>query len=164
MPSFVDPTVALQDPHVRQRLTTAPEPTRLDLGASAAGAVHRDPELWYLRFPGQQGRWRKARATTAQIRQRLSRGQISVTVEASHDPRGEFQPLGAFLEFRQFGLKNGQSANPKSQAGDEVTPAVMTRPEKPARLKRRNTAWLLPAALMLGLALALLTCYFMFLR
>jgi serine/threonine-protein kinase len=164
MPSFVDPAVALQDPHVRQRLTTAPEPTRLDLGASAAGAVQRDPELWYLRFPGEQGRWRKARATTAQIRQRLFKGQISVTVEASHDPRGEFQPLGAFLEFRQFGLKNGQSANPKSQAGDELKPAVITRLKKPARVERRNAGWLLPTVLALGLALALLTCYFMFLR
>jgi|GEM_PF-918744 len=164
MPSFVDPAVALQDPHVRQRLTTAPEPTRLDLGASAAGAVHRDPELWYLRFPGEQGRWRKARATTAQIRQRLSKGQISVSVEASHDPRGEFQPLGAFLEFRQFGLKNGQSANPKSQAGHESKPAFITQLKKPARLKRRNAAWLLPAALVVGLAMVMLGCYFLFLR
>jgi serine/threonine protein kinase len=154
MPSFVDPAVALQDPHVRQRLTTAPAPTRLDLGASPGGAVHRDPELWYLRFPGQQGRWRKARATTAQIRKRLSQGQISLTVEASHDSRGEFRPLGAFLEFSQFAL---QSANPTANGGTDSKPAKQL---KPAQLKRRNATWLLAAALVL----VMLGCYFLFLR
>src|SRR5207244_573663 len=72
VPSFVNSAVALQDPLVRQRLTAAPEPTRLDLAAKVAGkqAPRQDPEVWYLRFRGEEGRWRKTRATTAQILQR----------------------------------------------------------------------------------------------
>jgi len=162
VPSFVNSAVALQDPLVRQRLTAAPEPTRLDLAAKVAGkqAPSQDPHIWYLRFRGEEGRWRKARATTAQILQRLSEGRITLAAEASHDPKGAFQPLNALREFRELGSTNGSATNLESNAGAPFK-EVGKHIQKPAALRRPQIKWALLLGLMVFLTLGLVS-YFLF--
>jgi serine/threonine-protein kinase len=102
VPSFVDLELALQDPHMRARLTNPNEPTLPDLrlyGNGAKEAAGR-PDVWYLRYLDPDGRACKARATTEQIVERLRKGQIPAGAEVSHEPQGEFRPLSAFPEFR----------------------------------------------------------------
>ncbi|MCI0460613.1 MAG: serine/threonine protein kinase, partial [Gemmataceae bacterium] len=101
VPSFVDPDLALQDPLVRARLTSPAPPTRPDLEASTnePPSGNGNPNVWYLRYRNREGRWCKTRATTQQIVQGLRDGRIAGTVEAGHQPQGEFRPLTAYSEF-----------------------------------------------------------------
>src|SRR5262249_47287851 len=106
VPSFVDPDLALQDPLVRQRLTTPAQPTCPDVQAkertdeTAAATPDGDPDVWYVRYRDRSGHWCKARATTQQGVRRRREGRVMNEVEASPQPRGEFLPLATFAEFR----------------------------------------------------------------
>jgi hypothetical protein len=102
VPSFADVDLALQDPVVRQRLAEQTAPTRLDVNAppkangSAAGP---EQDVWFLRYR-RDGRWCKARATTAQIRRRLRKGKLNGQAEAARQAAGPFRPLVEQEEFR----------------------------------------------------------------
>jgi serine/threonine protein kinase len=166
VPSFVDPDVALQDPLVRERLTTQPEPTRLDLGSQNADqlAAAPDPEVWYLRYRNGEGRWRKARLSTDQVRQRLADGRLSLAVEAAHDAKGEFHRLETYAEFRRLvptAARASKSAFAKTEQPSPVNGAV-ERPRS-ASAVRRHVLWLLPLSMAFVLMLAWL-CYYLTLR
>jgi serine/threonine-protein kinase len=100
--SFADHDLALQDPCARAYLASSAEPTQPDLTAptneNAALAARAD--LWYVRFRGEDGRWRQLRATTAQLVRRLREGRVPPEVEGSRQDQGPFRPLNTFPEFR----------------------------------------------------------------
>jgi serine/threonine-protein kinase len=104
VPSFVAMEQALRDPLMRARLTTPNQPTMPDLRLETNGAKEGPgrPDVWYLRYQDQEGRWCKARGTTQQILDRVRTGQIPAGAEVSHEPQGEFRPLATFPEFRSF--------------------------------------------------------------
>jgi serine/threonine-protein kinase len=154
VPSFVDPDLALQDPLVRARLTAPAEPTRLDLDAQkndTAGRSASNPNVWYLRFRNEEGRWIKARATTQQIVQRLREGRISRAVEAGHQPQGEFRPLAAYTEFRESARVALKRPNKKRPAQNGSQPRVHALPaeKQDAAAPKSRALWL--ALLALGL-------------
>ncbi len=108
VPSFVDPERAWQDPVVRARLLAPAQSTCPDLNvAKAEPPPPRErqepapPEMWYLRYRDRQGQWCKAKATLAQIQERLREGKLTRQVEASLQPQGDFQPLASFPQFRE---------------------------------------------------------------
>jgi serine/threonine-protein kinase len=96
--SFADLDLAMQDPIAKKYLASSAEPTRLDLSAPANGAVRT--EQWFLRFRGQDGSWRKLRATTEKIVRLLRQGKVPAGLEACRASDGEFRPLGSYAEFR----------------------------------------------------------------
>jgi serine/threonine protein kinase len=61
VPSFVDADLAMKDPLVRERVTAPAQPTAPDLHVpdSEARAELRkgNPDVWYLRYRDQSGRW-----------------------------------------------------------------------------------------------------------
>jgi hypothetical protein len=69
--SFADIDLALQDPTARAYLASAAEPTRLDVAVVAAA------DVWFLRYRGQDGGWRKVRATTGQNVERLRKRKLA---------------------------------------------------------------------------------------
>jgi hypothetical protein len=163
VPSFVDPDVALKDPLVQARLTTVPAPTQFDLGRRSAvqSAPAEDPEIWYLRHRNKEGRWRKARASTKQIKERLQLGRMPPSVEASHDPKGEYRLLETYVEFRQLNGTPTEPTEPERDGSKETPPS---QEENDARLKptparRRQLLWLLPVGLILFITVAVLTYY-----
>jgi eukaryotic-like serine/threonine-protein kinase len=103
VPSFIDADRAMQDPVMRERLTAPAQPTAPDLHVAQRETRpemrNGQPDIWYLRYRDNAGRWCKAKATTEQVLRRLREGRFSGNVEASHLHGGEFQPLGSFAEF-----------------------------------------------------------------
>jgi serine/threonine protein kinase len=162
VPSFVDPDIALQDPLVRERLTTQPVPTRLDLASQALNRLSAtpDPDVWYLRYRNAQGKWRKARLSTEQVRQRLADGRLSPSVEAAHDAKGEFRTLETYAEFQQIAMPAAPPRKPARQHTEPLS-AVNGRAQHrwSASILRRHALWLLPASVMLIAALAWLSYY-----
>jgi serine/threonine-protein kinase len=102
VPSFTDPTLAMQDPVMRQRLTTPAQPTSPDLRLTPEmpGNAMPRPTYWYLRYRDRHGQWCKAKATAEQVRQRLRDGKLSADAEGCRKPQGEFLPLNAYVEFQ----------------------------------------------------------------
>jgi serine/threonine-protein kinase len=115
--SFIDPEMALQDPAARSYLARSMEPTRPDLAGptNEAAALRPQPEVWYLRYRGQDGTWRTVRATAEQIVRRLREGRVPAGVEASRQADGAFVPLASVPEFR--------AALPRRRSGVKRTPA-----------------------------------------
>jgi serine/threonine-protein kinase len=103
VPSFVDTDRAMQDPLVRERLTAPAQATSPDLQIPPRDGqveVRKDnPDIWYLRYRDNSGRWCKAKATTEQVVKRVLDRRFPEEVEASHHHNGGFQPLTAFEEF-----------------------------------------------------------------
>jgi serine/threonine-protein kinase len=167
VPSFIDPTRALQDPLVRARLTSPALPTQPDLNVSAAAqtaAPRQAPDLWYLRYRGRDGQWCKTKATANQVLQRLRTGWVPADLEASQQPQGEFRPLGTYPEFRDtvtaLALKrptpppNGARPAPDLEivAAAKTKGPAQTAPE--VRLAPRPDRW--QALLFAGLGVSLL--------
>ena len=159
VPSFVDPGLALQDPLVRERLITLPQPTVLDINTvnTPRSTPPSDPGVWYLRYRNEEGRWRKARASAEQIRQRLQEGRLSPAMEASQNPQGEFRPLASYPEFRQVKEEGGQPAKPLSNGRNQRPIIRRTRPQLPGK---RNRVWLVCAGTGVVAALCALAYFF----
>jgi serine/threonine protein kinase len=127
VPSFIDPDRAMQDPLVRERLTapaqaTAPDmrlPQREAKGESRNG----NPDIWYLRYQDQSGRWCKAKATTEQVVKRLRQRRFTAKVEASHLHNGEFLALADLDEFRAVVAELARS---KKLRGSSARHSVLT--------------------------------------
>jgi eukaryotic-like serine/threonine-protein kinase len=179
VPSFIDPDRALADPLVRQRLTapaqaTVPdmnvsqidargEPARAGLGREEPGTAA--PEIWYLRYKDRHDRWCKAKATVAQIVQRVRDGKLGADTEASHQPQGEFRPLAEFAEFRE--ALDGAVATAAS-AAPSAAPKKRRRAPIPPPVQVGDSAVLVPPRnwLLLGLAasmgvLVLIVCVYL---
>jgi hypothetical protein len=105
VPSFTDPEQALQDPVVRKRLENPAQSTCPDLEAARVAAARQAghdgaAEVWFLRYHDRQGRLCKAKATAAQIRERLASGKLKGDVEACSTPQGEYSALALLAKFR----------------------------------------------------------------
>ena len=79
IPSFIEVDAALQDPVVRQRLTSPIEPTQPDLQLQKAMADQESKEkvTWFVRYTDQRGNLCKGKGSTKEVRDRL---------ETRHDP------------------------------------------------------------------------------
>ncbi len=123
IPSFVELDEALQDPVMRQRLTSTIQPTSPDFNASplAAKPVAAQPDFWFVRYIDRHGQRCKSKLTTRQICQRCRDGHFDAKVEVARKPRGEFQPLAQVIEF--VALLGEEAAAPAwamSFAGDHT--------------------------------------------
>src|SRR5204862_401511 len=89
-----------------------------------------NPNIWYVRYRNQDGRWRKARLTTGQLRLRLRQGRLSSTCAASHLLVGKYRPLNAYPEFRTVKLvaKKLSAAN----CNAATNPTKIAKTEQPA--------------------------------
>lgn len=141
VPSFVDPNLALRDPLVRERLIAPPQPTQPDLEARPPAPVNSNPDTWYLRFRGNDGKWCKTKATTQEVVQRLLAGKVPEEVEGCRQSKGDFKPL---VEFPEFEEAVAASASPREkhaqrppkklkvrqsvQAQEELEPTVLFGP------------------------------------
>jgi serine/threonine-protein kinase len=140
VPSFIDTDLALQDPLVRARLVApaqptlmVPEPPKNDDGEKQAS----NPNLWYLRYRNREGRWCQTRASTQQILQRLREGRLPATIEASHQPQGEFRPLAEYPEFRKAAAARAKPRKPSDNgAGREKEAPAEAPAETPT-----STPW-----------------------
>ena len=134
--SFADIELAMQDPAAQRYLASTAEPTRLDV--SADGAANR-PEVWFLRYRGPDGAWRKVRCTTAQVLRRLREGKVPAGLEACREDQSDFRPLADYPEFR------GLVAPAPASGQAEATPPPRCRrtgfaawPRAPRRGDRRR--------------------------
>src|SRR5581483_2834111 len=64
VPSFIDADLALQDPLVRARITSAAQVTQPDIDGAVIAAVRAAPaapagDVWYLRYRDNDGHWCK---------------------------------------------------------------------------------------------------------
>jgi serine/threonine-protein kinase len=99
VPSFVDRDLAMQDPLVRQRLTSPAQPTCPDLQMGEAASPEQEA-IWYLRYTDRHGQACKVKGTLEDVLKRLEDGKIPIDAEASHRPQVEFLPLADFHEFQ----------------------------------------------------------------
>jgi eukaryotic-like serine/threonine-protein kinase len=160
VPSFVDQELALQDPVVRERLTSAAQPTCPDLSARPEAPAtppakpEPGPDVWYLRYRDRQGQWCKARATTQQILQRLREGKLSGEIEACHESQGDFQPLEEIPAFRTAAAaarKKARKRRARGTARDGAGESAQPGSPQAAALDVPTRWWLM---LVLGLGLA----------
>jgi hypothetical protein len=149
VPSFIELDLALQDPLVRARLTTPAQPTCPDVDGAAAKkpapSTNGNPDLWFLRYRDKSGQWCKAKATTAQLLQRLREGRMPAEVEASHQLQGKFQPLKAFPELREAAEHQPPRKKPakvsKPVLKTTPSPRADTESQSPARKKTFPWPW-----------------------
>jgi serine/threonine protein kinase len=128
VPSFIDPDLAMQDPLVRERLTTPAQPTAPDMRMPQREPRSElrkgQPDIWYLRYQDQSGRWCKAKATTEQVAKRLRERRFTADVEASHYHNGQFLPLGDFDEFKEVLTEVDSHKAPATRAPSLVTRVI----------------------------------------
>ena len=88
IPSFISMDTALQDPVVRERLTTPIQATQPDmqLKQGLLEKQAKDRVVWYLRYRDQRGNLCKAKATTADLLARLRKGTVPPNIEARLAP------------------------------------------------------------------------------
>jgi serine/threonine-protein kinase len=159
VPSFVDPELALRDPLVRQRLTSAAQPTSPDLRQQREAVrppPRGNPDLWYLRYRDRNGQWCKARATTAEILQRLRDGKLPRDAEASREAQGGYKALASYGEFQAadgHGSGKRPAASASSRKGKRERPAPASSPPQALAFSRRW--WVLLGA---GVGLVALSC------
>jgi serine/threonine-protein kinase len=139
--SFADLGLAMQDPTARQYLASSAEPTRLDLSVAATAEGAGLSELWYLRYRGQDGNWRKLRATAPQILRRLREGKVPAGLEACRQDQGEFRPLHEYPEFRGAAGRRPRRPPPRPRRTSRAVPVAA--PAVPPPSGRR---WALPIA------------------
>jgi eukaryotic-like serine/threonine-protein kinase len=130
VPSFADAERVLQDPLMRERLTTPTQPTQLDLQAPVKNEPEANgkPDTWFLRYRNRDGQWCKSKMTTRDILARLAEGKLSGNVEASRHSRGEFQALMSYPEFHQELV----SVNRSRSAGRSSAPSKQVERRAPA--------------------------------
>jgi serine/threonine-protein kinase len=153
VPSFIDLDLAMQDPLVRQRLTSPAQPTRPDLFVPADPPETLGSEVvWYIRYQDRKGRACKAKATLGQIVRRISEGKLQAAAEASLKPEGEFLPLSTYAAF-QDALQARERTADSSGAVRPVSVPEPTAPD-PTSSRAAGVPWWLYAGL--GAALAII--------
>jgi serine/threonine-protein kinase len=155
IPSFISVDTALQDPVVRQRLTTPIQATQPDMQLQKALAERQDQQSWYLKYRDQRGNLCKSKATTAEILDRLRKGTIPLHAEVSRLPNEKFKPLEKWPEFHQ-------AAAPAPTAKKPDKPwEPQARESMEERSSWQTWWWIIAAVVGTGLVmLLLLTAYF----
>jgi serine/threonine-protein kinase len=149
--SFADVELAMQDPAAQRYLASAAEPTRLDVTADGAAAP---PQVWFLRYRGPDGAWRKVRCETEQVLRRLREGTMPAGVEACREDESDFHPLDEFPEFRALARRQPRRAKPKPRRRAARRAA---RPPKPPA--RNRLGWVVAGACLLLLVLTVLLAF-----
>jgi eukaryotic-like serine/threonine-protein kinase len=154
VPSFIDADRAMQDPVMRERLTAPAQATALDLHVPQpeprAEPRNGQPDMWYLRYRDNAGRWCKAKATTEQVLRRVRERRFSGNVEASHDHSGEFKPLGSFAEFAKA-IADSTRQRKKAEAQD---PESEVGPKAISKMVGTSRIWLLASLGAIGAIVA----------
>lgn len=114
-PSFLDADPELTDPLLQTDLASSNAPTRVSLEPPA---LPETSSVWFLRYPGQDGRMRKGRATTVRIIEQIQAGNWPASVEARRHNQDVYQPLTAFPEFRV--LISGKKIAPPPHLAEKV--------------------------------------------
>jgi eukaryotic-like serine/threonine-protein kinase len=152
VPSFIDADRAMQDPVMRERLMAPAQATALDLQVPQpeprSDPPNGQPDMWYLRYRDNAGRWCKAKATTEQVLKRVRERRFSGNVEASHDHSGEFQPLGSFAEFAKA-IAEAARKPPKAEASDPEP-----EPKAISKMVGMSRMWLLASLGAIGAIVA----------
>jgi serine/threonine protein kinase len=158
IPSFISVDSALQDPVVRERLTSPVEATQPDMQLQQAlQDKQADQQPWFLKYRDQRGNLCKSKATTAEILNRLKKGTIPLHTEASRSPQGKFKALEKWPEFQT------------ATAGAPVAKKVEKRKEKSAAEAEPTSAsqtwwWIIAAAVGVGIVAILLLMGFVLLQ
>jgi serine/threonine-protein kinase len=160
VPSFVSLDSALQDPVVRQRLTSPIAATQPDLNLKRAIEEKQAPDqkTWFLRYRDQRGNLCKLKASAAEIVERLKKGTIPLQTEAAHSAQEKFKPLEKWPEFQK-----AVAALPiakKAQKRKEPPPAE----SKPPTIRWQTWWWLAAAVVALGIVAILLLTVYLYLR
>ncbi len=121
VPSFIDPDLAMQDPVVRQRLTSPAQTTCPDLRPGQANPPPDAKHIWYVRFKDKHGQPAKAKLSAGQIEERLRAGKLSPQTEIAQEPQGKFRPLASYVEFQ-----NVLAKSPPRNTGPEKKPEPAT--------------------------------------
>jgi eukaryotic-like serine/threonine-protein kinase len=150
--SFADIELAMQDPAAQRYLASTAEPTCLDV--SADGAANR-PEVWFLRYRGPDGAWRKVRCTMAQLLRRLREGKVPASLEACREDQSDFHPLSHYPEFRALVRRLPRRAKPKPRHRR----AVVERVSLPDRGRRDVVIAAVLLVLVLAVSLFLLVSW-----
>jgi serine/threonine protein kinase len=89
--SFVSSDKALQDPHIRQRLTAPAQDTLADL--QLARPKEKAEDLWFVRFRGTDDKWTKAKLPRKEIVARWRANKLGANAGVSGSAAGPFLPL-----------------------------------------------------------------------
>lgn len=89
--SFVASDKALEDPHIRKRLTAPTQATVADLEQPTPPPEVQD--LWYVRFKNAEGKWAKAKMNRVAIVERWRSRSLGEDAGVSNNPSGPFLPL-----------------------------------------------------------------------
>src|SRR5262249_21401501 len=130
VPSFADPERARKDPWMQAYLASTAEPTRPDPETVPRRPLTPTPPLpdaddnGLVRVRQKGGAWRKYKATTRQVIQRLREGKMPRQVEASK-AGGKFHPLSHFPEFQEItpAPKSGKRLPQRKAARSKPPPA-----------------------------------------
>jgi serine/threonine protein kinase len=150
--SFADLELAMQDPAAQRYMASTAEPTRLDMSVERAAP---GPQVWFLRYRGKDGAWRKVRCSTSQVIRRLREGKMPAGVEACREDQSDFRPLHEFPEFRSLARRLPRRAAPKTRRAAAAPPD-----ERPPMLPANRLGWMIAGGL---LALVLLVLLFLLL-
>ena len=128
IPSFISLDSALQDPVVRQRLTSPIEATQPDMQVKQAleEKQAKEQQIWFLRYQDQRGNLCKSKATSVEILDRLRRRAIPATTEAARTVQGKYKPLAKWPEFQQAIAALPSVKKPARRKGHPV--ATVTEP------------------------------------
>jgi serine/threonine protein kinase len=163
VPTFADPSQALQDPWVQQCLASSAEPTRLDPEAPPTPSPTAPPAqaptdaTWVLRYRNSAGKLCRAEATTEQIVARLRRGGLSAGVEARHAGASDFHPLSFYPEFKAIQPPRRTRKHPASRGADGTALTALPKAEaEPWYRRHRLMMWTAGASLAVLLVLLVL--------
>jgi serine/threonine protein kinase len=120
VPSFIDPQLAMQDPLVRQRLTSPAQTTCPDLRPGEARAA--PDAFWFVRLKDRHGQMIKKKLTFEELAQRLRTGKIAAEVEASRTAKGEYRALSSYAEFQEVLVGLGSAKKDDRTEGAEDAP------------------------------------------
>jgi serine/threonine-protein kinase len=125
VPSFVRFDTALEDPVVRERLTSPVEQTQPDMRMKQA-LEEKPKDEWFLKYRDRRGNLCKARAPAAEIIARVKKGTIPVNAEAARSPQSKFKPLEKWPEFQAATAPAliAEKVKPDSAEEIDITPAT----------------------------------------
>lgn len=109
VPSFADPDLALQDPLVRERMTTSAQATQPDLEqvpikveTETEQTTSPQEQIWIIRFEEVSGQHRKLRLTKPQLAHRLREHKIPLDARVRLLEEKQFQALTQHPELRDL--------------------------------------------------------------
>jgi len=154
VPSFADAVQALQDPVIRQRLSSSGLTTCPDLNqpkAEKAKPSADKPDFWYVRYNDRAGQPCKVRLSTAQIQKRIKEEKLPRQAEVSTEPQGAYRLLETYPQFRLPEPRGGKKD--KARRG-HTPPAEAVKPKR--WMRYAAVAGIVGIVVVVGVTLVLL--------